>query len=332
MAAAMLAGCSGGGSQSGISPSGVNPAQLSTRMQSRLATLATLIGMSNAIHPYHGKSWFSPDKDKKKKDFMYVSDSGNEVVDIYTFQKGKAGRSPTGTLSGFDEPQGECTNGKDIWITNTEQSDILEYKVGDKSPIATLSDSGQYPVGCSYDKTTGNLAVSSILSTSDTQGNLAIYAGASGTPTAYTCSNIFHYYFVGYDDSGNVYVDGQTDDHFSFCDLTKGSKTMTDVTLNQSITFPGGVQWDGKYVAVGDQQASVIYQFTIKKSTGTEEGRTAFTGASDIIQFWIDGSTVIAPDAGKASVELFPYPAGGLPTQTITGFSYPVGSTVAKGK
>jgi hypothetical protein len=329
LAAAMLAACSG--TQSGMNPAGSNSMVPNAHTGNLALTFTGAKSLGRSVHPDTRSSWMSPDKKKKKLDLLYVSDSGTDDVDVYNYPAGTS----YGTLTGFEEPQGECTNGKDVWVTNTEESEILEYKAGGTSPISTLTDSGQYPVGCSYDKTTGNLAVSNIISTSDGNGNLAIYAKAKGTPTTYTCSSLAKYYFVGYDSTGDVYVDGEEtldDGGFAFCGLAKGASSLSAVTLNESIEFPGQVQWDGKYVAVGDQDAATIYQFTISGDSGTKEGSTALSESGDCIQVWIAGSTVICPDYEDANVKYYAYPAGGDPTQTISGLSEPVGSTIAKGK
>jgi hypothetical protein len=332
LAAAMLAGCSG--SQSGVSPAGSNAMVPNTHMSGIAQTLAAVKSLGKAVHPDTRQSWMSPDKKKHKKklNLLYISDSGTDDVDVYNYPSG----STYGQLTGFEEPQGECSNGKDVWIANTEDSEIEEYAAGGTTPIATLSDSGQYPVGCSWDPTTGNLAVSNIISTSDGDGNLAIYKGAAGTPTTYTCSSLAKYYFVGYDAKGDVYVDGEdtlSDGGFALCGLASGGSSLSTVTLNQSVEFPGQVQWDGKYVAVGDQDEATLYQFTISGSSGTKEGSTPLDESSDCVQVWIDGSTVICPDYPNADVKLYAYPAGGDPTSEITsGLSEPIGSAVAKAK
>jgi hypothetical protein len=137
--------------------------------------------------PDRGRSWMAPDT--KKRDLLYVSDSfpyGSNDVYVYSYPKGKL----KGTLTGFNEPSGQCVDkAGDVFIANFGASQILEYAHGGTSPIKTLSDPDYYPLGCSVDPTTGNLAVTNRLSTSFTAGDVAIYADASGTPTSYTAPN-----------------------------------------------------------------------------------------------------------------------------------------------
>lgn len=281
--------------------------------------------------PDHSRSWMAPDA--KKHDLLYVSDSfpyGSNDVYVYSYPKGKL----KGQLTGFNEPSGQCVDkAGNVFIANFGTSQILEYAHGGTSPINTLSDAGYYPLGCSVDPTTGNLAVTNRLSTSFTTGDVAIYPDASGTPTSYTDPNFYYYEFCGYDNHGNLYIDGTTKGSaLEYAELPSGGGSLSNLTLNQSIGFPGGVQWDGKHLAIGDQSAAVIYQFAISGSSGTKVGSTPLTGSKDVVQFWIRGNRVIGPDAGLADVGFYNYPSGGSPTKTIVDLGEPVGATVSRAK
>ena len=52
----------------------------------------------------------------------------------------------------------------------------------------------------------------------------------------------------------------------------------------------------------------------------------------DIIGFWIQGSTVVGPDAGANDVAFYKYPAGGKPTKTLEKgyFDDPQGSAISE--
>ncbi len=239
-------------------------------------------------------------------------------------------------ITGLSGPDGICSDKKgDIWVANNLAADVVEYKHGGTSPKATLSDPNVYPVGCSVDPMTGNLAVTNIFTTSGGQGSVAVYAGAAGTPTLYQDANIYDAYFCGYDNSGNLFVDGRDSlGTFHLAELKKGGSALTDITLSGgTIYFPGNIRWDGTYVAVGDQEygntaASAIYQTT--GAGGTIVGTTPLTGAVDVVGFSIQKGAAIGPDATLADVGLYKYPAGGSPTNTLTGFTAPYGSAVSK--
>jgi hypothetical protein len=278
-----------------------------------------------------GPSWMLPDA--KKKDLLYITDSfpyGSNDVFVYSYPKGKL----VGKITGFNEPSGECVDkAGDVFVTNFGASQILEYAHGGTSPINTLNDSGYYPLGCSIDPTSGNLAVTNRLSTSFTSGNVVIYPNASGTPVTFTAPNFYYYEYCGYDNLGNLYIDGTTKGSaLEYAELGSGSSSFSSLTLNQKIGFPGAVQWDGSHLAIGDQSAAVIYEFSISGSVGTKVGSTPLTGSKDVVQFWIQGKRVVGPDAGLKDVGYYKYPAGGSPTKTITGLGEPVGATVSRAK
>jgi hypothetical protein len=88
--------------------------------------------------------------------------------------------------------------------------------------------------------------------------------------------------------------------------------------------------WDGKDLVASSQGIGVAYRFKDCKVVTT----IPLSGSSDIVQITIAGNRLIGADAGSAAVEIYPYPLGGSPIQTLTGFSEPIGVTVvgAKGK
>lgn len=284
---------------------------------------------SATVHREYGRSWMAPEA--KGQNLLYVTDFGTDLVDVYSYPAAKL----MGTLAGFSAPHGDCVDQSgDVFVVNTRVSEILEYAHGGLSPIARLKDSGWYPMNCAVDPKTGNLAVTNDSLTSGS-GNVAIYKRAKGTPTDYSAQNIFFYYFCGYDDKGNLYLDGNTNhtNAFEFAELPAGSKTFKAITLGQSFQIPGGVQWDGKHIAVGDRRApsslgSTIYEFAIRRGGGKEVGSTPLGGSADVAGFWIQGSTVIGPNSA-GNVIFWNYPKGGALKKTIAGLEAPDGATVS---
>jgi hypothetical protein len=272
------------------------------------------------------RSWMVPDA--KKHNLLYLSDEGADDVYVYSWP----GLKLKGTLTGFDAPNGECAdNAGDVFVANEDKSQILEYAHGGTSPIKTLSDSGQYPVGCSVDPTTGSLAVTNIDTPKGGQGNVAIYPDARGTPTTYTDPAFYYYFFCGYDAHGNLFVDGTDNGStFEFAELPSGAGSFKTITLDQAIDFPGGVQWDGQHVAIGDQEQPYIYEFAISGNSGTKVGSTPLYETNDVSQFWIAGGRVVAPDFLNNEVQIFKYPAGGSPLKAIPNITTPIGSTLSK--
>ncbi len=268
------------------------------------------------------RSWIAPDA---KKALLYVSSALTDDVYVYSYRDQKL----VGTLTGFKLPYGLCADAAgDVWIVDDGAQQIVEYKHGGTSPIATLGDPGEYPEGCSVDPTTGDLAVTNFYSASGS-GSVSIYAHASGEPTTYSDPSITNFRFCGYDDKGNLFADGANNSsQFAFAELRKGSSGLTNITLQQKIEWPGGVQWDGKYVAVGDTDAGIIYR--IKVAGDKVKGSTSLAGSDYVNQFWIAGKVVVAPSQdGNAGVGFYAYPAGGSPTKTIS-VEEPFGAVVSK--
>lgn len=275
-------------------------------------------GAAAATH----SSWIQPDA--KKKPLLYVSSALTEYVYVYSY----ADQKLVGTLTGFGLPYGLCADkAGNVWIVDDGHQQIVEYKHGGASPIATLGDPGEYPEGCSVDPTTGNLAVTNFYSTSG-DGSISVYAHASGNPANYSDPSIANFRFCGYDDKGNLFADGvKISSAFAFAELPKGGSSLTIIALQQNIEWPGGVQWDGKYVAVGDTDAGIIYR--TNGAGGKVKGSTTLGDANYVNQFWIAGKTVVAPSQDGSNVGLYTYPAGGAPTKTIS-VEEPFGAALSK--
>jgi hypothetical protein len=103
------------------------------------------------------------------------------------------------------------------------------------------------------------------------------------------------------------------------------------VTLDQSILFPGGVQWDGKDLAVGDDRSSFVYQFAMSGYNGKKVGATRLKVWPGLHQFFIDNGVLIDPTylPSRGAGALYDYPAGGKPTRTISGVSDPTSAVVS---
>jgi hypothetical protein len=275
------------------------------------------------------QSWMLPEA--KSEDLLYVANV--YTITVYSYPRGKL----VGTLQNFYTPYGECVDKTgNVYITDGKFGKIYEYAHGGTKPIHTVNDPSYRAYGCAIDPTTGNLAVANYSDNSARSGNVAIYRKARGFPKSYIGYGFYYYYYLGYDPKGNLYVDGlfgSYGDGFEFGELRKGGGKINPILLGQSIAGPGGIQWDGKYVALGDSAGAVIYQYTFAGSKATLQGTTHLTGAGDPVgQFGIVGSRVVTANqffSGYA-VLVYPYPAGGAATKTITnGVFYPFSAVVS---
>ena len=348
---AMLAGCGSGSQSQRALPAPFQHSGAQSRLDqlpgSRLNTsdAASGIGVS-ALQMNHSPSWMLPEA--KNEELLYIANYYTNIVRVYSYPAAKLVGSLTADIY---VPDGVCVdNHNNVWIVNNSEdpsggAKIVEYKHGGTKPIATLHDDFEYSETCSVDPTTGNLAVTNYGNYSNGPGSVSIYTHAKGDPKIYDDSKIATMYFCGYDPNGDLFVDGvNTDGHFQLAELPKGEKIFTNITLKGgTIYYPGQVQWDGKHLAVGDQDAgntpsgysySAIYQTT--GAGGKIVGETPLDDSLDVAGFWIQGDTVVAPNAPElasqsgGNVYFYKYPGGGAPKKNLKkGFSNPLGLAIS---
>ena len=151
------------------------------------------------------------------------------------------------------------------------------------------------------DATTGDLAVANIDSKYSGSGSIAIFKNASGAPTFYSDARITRYFSCSFDGSGNLFLDGDSSSQsFIFAELPRGSTAFQLFSLNQPVTSPGSVEWDGRYVAVGVDGAHTIYRVQVSGSKAEVVSTTRLDGKTvHSFTFWIQGKTT--PDRWWAS-------------------------------
>jgi hypothetical protein len=168
-----------------------------------------------------------------------------------------------------------------------------------------------------------------------------IFPKGQGTPKKYADPRLQYPNYVGYDDKGNLFMDG---DYYyyrssSCCivpafGMLPAKRTMFKrLNLNVSIAVPSVVQWIGKDLAIEDASVGVIYEFSIAANHGTEVGSTALKGIPSSIYpvqaVWIAGHDVVGADSAYAEVGVWSYPKGGKPLQTITSLFNPIAVAVS---
>jgi hypothetical protein len=276
----------------------------------------------------YGRSWMA--SDSGKQNLLYVSDLTSSEVYVYSYP----GRKLEGTLS-VPEPVGLCVDKSgDVFVTSRIGEEILEYAHGGSQPIATINDAGYAPLDCSVDPSTGDLVVANFCEVSGSwcvgPGNVDIYKNASGTPVGITDTAIPFFYDCSHDSQGNLFAAGNANKNesgFQLAELKNGETTFDNISLNRVVFWPAGVLWDGKFVVVADGDAggkglSSIHQVDVKGAHGTIVSTAHLAKAGEIAHFWIQGSTLIAPDNLQASsnVLFYSYPKERQPTAVITGF------------
>lgn len=322
VAVALLAGC--GGSQLPIGTPG-------TTQQSRAI----------ATHAERRTSWMLTEA--RSENLLYVSDDDNRVVDVYSYPRG----DKVGQITGFSNPEGLCVdNTGDIFVVNVVQSGsskIVEFAHGGKAPTQTLSDPGEWPEGCAVSATTGDLAVTNRCAVKASgcggHGSVLIYPHAKSSPKRYSLSFVGSFDFCGYDDTGNLFADGTGPGNgLRLLELRKDGSHLFDIRLHwtssSNYVEPGGVQWDGKYLAVGNVEVERLNPlvYRIAPRDGSIAQIKQLRGAFNVFQSFIDGKTLIAPNgrAGKPGEILFyHYPNGARPMRSFTIGGSPFGAVVS---
>jgi hypothetical protein len=310
-AAVLLAGCSG----SQIPPA-LQPA----------TTGAASAGKAERVG-----SWMA--SDAGKLDLLYVSDYETNDVYAYSYPDGKLSGVLKDILDRFVLPTGLCADATgDVFIPDSSNSTVLEYAHGSTTLLHTLLDLDELPYSCAVDPMTGNLAVVNLESAFG-PGGVSIYRHARGRPKSYSDGSLYKYYFGGFDDAGNLFVDASyavPSEPFAFVELPRGSTSLESVTLDQSFNVPGGVGWDGKYVVVGDSKTSVLYRFAVSGSVGTKVGSTRLRQGRFVTQFLFADNGVVAANFKGASASFWIYPGGGAPAKIINGLGEPFGIALSK--
>lgn len=330
---ALLAGCSGS-SQFAPQSFSAEPSSLAGGVYQRVPSIAARAVAH--LQPYRGKSWI--DLNARTQRLLYLSYYDNSVVEIHTYPKGRH----VGTLTGFSNPQGLCADpAGDVYVANTGAENVLEYAPGGASPIATYPIPGEYPVSCSIDPTTGNVAVGDIFSPTTGEGAVTICSSPSSCATDVEPGGLLECYFVGYDGSGNLFVDGETSSGFGMARKPHERSAFKSLTLHGSgfpgINFPGDVQWDGRRMSVGDQSVSVIYRF----AGSTVVGSTTLDGTTDVVEYFIFGKDATrhivapycSPSGNCSAVAAYRYPTGGNPGRIIrlrNGYQSPAGLVITQ--
>jgi hypothetical protein len=257
-------------------------------------------------------------------DLVYVSLNGglnDTFVRFYSYN----GLSLLGTLNGtFYFVFSLCVDkAQRVFVPDYDRAQIDEYEHGRLNPFRALADAVGFPVGCAVDPSNGDLAVTNFYDPGG-PGQVVIYRRARGLPKSYIAPDIYYYWFASYDDSGDLFVDGAASGtcspsicHVVVAMMPKGAKTFTDLTLDKSIGYPGGLVWDGNDLVVGDQDTNEVYRFKISGFRGKLEGVTDLGGAQDVYQFFIRGNRIFGADHTAGAVYFWSYPAGGSPVTEI---------------
>ncbi len=278
---------------------------------------------------------------KRIKELLYISDQVTDHVFVYDYKT----RRLVGRLNGFYKPAGQCVDSRgDVWITDSTAEAVVEYAHGAGRRTKRIRTAG-LANSCSVDPTSGDLAVSD--SSTPRRGSEIEIVDFTGKRRAYWSTSCQSIVQVGYDNEGNLYVSSSSEaSSSSVCELPHGGTALTQVPIDGTIKVPGGVMWDGEYIAFTDRlysyDYSAIYQAEPNGSGGLHVvGETVFEGGgsgdckfSDLVQPFIVGSqntpsndeqgnVVVGSNyqceypSGGYAFSYWAYPRGGNPKHTL---------------
>ncbi|MBV9717808.1 MAG: hypothetical protein JOZ77_00695 [Candidatus Eremiobacteraeota bacterium] len=264
-------------------------------------------------HGVKSRSWMLPEA--RAEDLIYVV-GGCGGSCVLSYPKGKL----VGTIEGYHGVfSAACSDAiGNVFISNNAA--VVEFAHAGTTPIATFSLPGDNAEGCSVDRTTGSLAVVFGIT------EVAIFTPSSGAPAIYNSTLEANY--CGYDDAGNLFVDGSNGQAPGLAELPKGGQTFLKLSISQSVGVAGQVQWDGSHITYesgGRSNNNKISQLQISGSMATVVGTTSLQGIRrNALQSWIYEGTVVVPYGNHGpyakNVGIWQYPNGGRPTRRITKF------------
>ncbi|MBV9332630.1 MAG: hypothetical protein JO146_01350, partial [Candidatus Eremiobacteraeota bacterium] len=322
LAAALLTACGGATPSAAGVPPNAHEIELTNAM-----------GFAPVQHVPRRHSWIRPDADRQW--LLYVSDASSGTIDIYNYRV-KTGKL-YGQITGLSFPYGQCTDASgDVYIVDNTTAEIYEYAHGGVTPIDTAVDDYGYPIGCSVDPKTGNVAVANFNSSGSGTGGIVVFTGGlRGSQSNYTDPRLFHFWPPGYDPKGNLFV--QATDYSGanyFAELPVKQSKFT-LLSGPNVGFPGSVAWDGSYIAVTDQNyqygyTTMIYRVTVSGSAVTVVRETHLTDDCYPNYDWMvavqpfvtgtarPGNAVVAGNLNCPSEEdFFNYTNGGNPKRRL---------------
>lgn len=315
-AAAILAGCGGTGAST---PPALAQGAIANAVSHHTTGYGTMPStFNNARH-----------RKVKSDAYIYVDDYGSNVVYVYGYdtKTGMFGSEVGSTNSGISGPQGGCANSTgEVYVANTNDTNLLGYKAPSLTSNLTLTDTGEYPVGCAVDST-GDVAVANICnSISCGAGDVAIFKGGTGSPATATCPNLHRYYFISYDAKGNIWVDGESSSYaFAACEIPAGTTSGHAVTFDSAPQFPGAVAWWRKLFLVDDQDAGAIDLFRVKHYSA--KLIKSLNPAPPLSEIY--GKYLISANAGTGGIATYTFPGLKL-VDTLSCCSEPLGIAVVK--
>jgi hypothetical protein len=329
VALTILAGC-GGSSQMAPTPpglassAGAESAQMQVVRDPRINSILALHYDPVSGDLVKAHSFVNPDA--VGKPLIFASNSlgsaHHSVVDIY-LQKGK--NKMVGQITGLYGPRGMATDKADnVYIESEGDSKVFVYAPPySGAPVLTLDDSGWFPYDVAVSPQ-GVVGVANLCNAPScgSNGSVTFYAKHSTNICAtVTNSNFYSVQDVGFDNKGNLYVDGFISyPSIPFVGEIKGGCHATKITFlktTNSISSPSGIKVDkADRIAILDVGNKALYSYDPpkKSSLGSPISTIQLSGFNTLYAFAFEASGrdvyVGAADSSGYRVAEYSYPAG----------------------
>jgi hypothetical protein len=328
LAAAIVTGCGGGISTQLAAQSKVAPAAIAP------------------IAAAYVRSWMLPSATKTPS-LLYVANSSGTVT-VYSYKNG-TDLSLVGTLTGFSQPGGICTdkNGN-VYVTDYAVRRIDIYAHGADTPTAVIQQKVGFPFACAIDPTTGNLAITEEHPNAhyESHATVDIYAPGEykGQGSIYGGHNTFsEAYFDAYDGKGNLFVDG-TPCQASYCyygggppalfELPKGSTQFLQLSFKgATLKNPTGLDWVSPTLLVTDalsKSTPVGYKVFVSGSDATVVATLSYSGTDKPYGVAQRASNIIVPDYQSSTVRIYSLSNGSLISSLTDGLNQPFSAVVSQ--
>ncbi len=282
-----------------------------------------LTPLARPAHLDRGQSWMKPGT-ADIKELLYVSDLATNDVYVYDYPSG----GPVGKLTGFDQPGAQCVDRKgDVYIASA--SGLLGYKRGTTHRITAIPGVAK---GC-----VAHLNRYSVLQSSGSgpDHDCTWYKHQKRISCWESPNACYTMWPIGADLAGVQVAEGEPSGGGTVAVCSE----FAVLSFKQTIYSPGPVMWDGKYLAltnqeVGGARQTTIFQASRSRKTLTLEGQTFLAdpcdaGSTQVAQPFIVGTKNTPKNKQQGTVvvggntlcpgtfDYWKYPAGGDPIMTL---------------
>ncbi|MGA2759186.1 MAG: hypothetical protein ABSF08_02545 [Candidatus Cybelea sp.] len=286
-----------------------------------------LIPVARSAHSDRGQSWMKPGTEKIAE-LLYVSDLATNDVFVYDYASGEA----VGTLTGFDQPGAQCVDPRgDVFIATAHG--LVGYRHGAQRPFRTLLGVAK---GCvMYTDAYHVLLAGGLSGGSGPDQDCTSYKYHKNIHCWQNSTACYTMWPLGADLKGAQVAEGEP----AGGGAVGVCSNFGTLSFAQTIYSPGSVMWDGKYLALTDEEAggasqTGIYQTSRSGNALTVRGETVLTdpcdsGYTEIAQPFIvgtkntqrnehQGTVVVGGNAlCPGTFDYWKYPAGGNPIMTL---------------